>query len=60
MRWEDATIVWFSRYRRGGTLQAEQEFVRQMRLIRTARLRDGAVYRMAPATRPSTNPVQRE
>ena len=60
MRWEDATIVWFSRYRRGGTLQAEQEFVRRMGLIRTARLLDGAVYRMAPATRPSTNAVQRD
>ena len=60
MRWEGATIVWFSRYRRGGTLQAEEEFVRRMGLIRTARLKDGAVYRMAPATRPTTNAVQRK
>ena len=60
MRWEDATIVWFSRYRRGGTLQAEQEFVRRMGLNRAARLSDGAVYRMAPTTRPSNIAVQRD
>jgi len=63
MRWEDATVVWFSRYRRGGTLQAEQEFVRRMGLTRTARLRDGAVYRMAPArpaTAPASNPATRK
>src|SRR5687768_8833213 len=63
MRWEDATVVWFSRYRRGGTLQAEQEFVRRMGLTRTSRLRDGAVYRMAPArpaTAPASNPATRK
>jgi 4-amino-4-deoxy-L-arabinose transferase-like glycosyltransferase len=49
LRGEDATVVWFTRYKRSGNLNPERDLVGKLGLIRTARLSDGAVYRAAPA-----------
>ena len=53
LRWEGAAVLWFDRYKRSGSLDAEQVIVRKLGLIRVARLTDGAIYRAgSPTTAP--------
>jgi hypothetical protein len=52
LRWEGARVVWFDRYKRSGSLDAESVLVRKLGLVRVARTADGSIYRATPTTRP--------
>jgi hypothetical protein len=46
VRREDATVVWFARYKRSGNLNPEHDLVRRLGLTRLAKLPDGALYHL--------------
>ena len=53
LRWEGATVVWFDRYQRSGSLDSERVLVRKLGLVRIARTADGSIYQVAPPPPPS-------
>ena len=50
LRWEGARVVWFDRYKRSGSLDAESVLVRKLGLVRIARTGDGSIYQAGPAS----------